>query len=243
MRQTLLLMLLGTGLSAFADDGFSSLLGSGLRGWKALDPAKANDWLIAHSVSLSPTDPKLFRLFIAPAPPPGARSILVNGRAGKTVNLVTEGTYGDIEALIEFAVPQGSNSGLYFQGLYEIQILDSWGKKEVAFSDCGGVYARYLDGKVVGGAPPRVNASRAPGEWQTFEVRFRVPRFDGSGIKIRNARFERVVHNGVTIHENVELDGPTRASMTTPEGPRGPLMLQGDHGPVAFREIRIRALK
>jgi hypothetical protein len=138
---------------------------------------------------------------------------------------------------------QGSNSGAYFQGLYEIQILDSFGKTALAYGDNGGVYARYIDGKSVGGAPPRVNASKAPGEWQSFHVWFRAPRFDAAGKKIRNTRFEKVIHNGVTIHENVEVEGPTRASMSHAEAPLGPLMLQGDHGPVAFRRIEITPLK
>ncbi len=87
--------------------------------------------------------------------------------------------------------------------------------------------------------PPRVNASRAPGQWQTFDIIFCAPRFDKNGRKISNARFEKVVHNGIAVHEDVELTGPTRASAYNDEKPFGPLMLQGDHGPVAYRNIRI----
>ena len=95
----------------------------------------------------------------------------------------------------------------------------------------------------MGGVAPRVNASKPPGQWQSFHIWFRAPRFDSSGKKTEKARFLKVVHNGVTIHENVELEGPTRASMTTPESPAGPLMLQGDHGPVAYRNIYLRPLR
>ena len=68
------------------------------------------------------------------------------------------------------------------------------------------------------------------------------PRFDASGGKIENARFVKVAHNGVVVQEDVELKGPTRSSMPGPETARGPLMLQGDHGPVAYRNIRIKLL-
>jgi len=218
--------------------GWKSLLVLGLHGWRGLDAGKPNDWQMARSAEVNPVNPKFFSLG-----PAVEKGVLVNGKEGKTVNLVTTEPHGDLEAAIEFMVPRESNSGVYSQGLYEIQILDSYGKADLKFGDCGGVYARYIDGKVVGGTAPRVNASRGPGEWQTFEVRFRAPRFDAAGKKFRNARFERVIHNGVTIHENVEVDGPTRASMAGPEAPRGPIMLQGDHGPVAFRHIYVRALK
>ncbi len=217
--------------------GWKSLLYLDLNGWRLLDPAKPNDWTMARSIAMDPANPKLFAITPLPG---GGKGILVNGKMGKTVNLVTTDIYGDLEAYIEFMVSQGSNSGVYFQGLYEIQIFDSFGKKELAYNDNGGIYARYINNQSVGGAVPRVNASRAPGEWQSFQVWFRAPRFDGQGRKIEKARFEKVVHNGVTIHENVEVEGPTRASMDHAEAPTGPLMLQGDHGPVAFRHIYVR---
>ena len=92
------------------------------------------------------------------------------------------------------------------------------------------------------GHPPRVNASKQPGEWQSFDIVFRAPRFDASGTKTENARFVRVIHNGVVIHENVELTGPTNASAFADENPTGPVMLQGDHGPVAFRNLWIKTV-
>ena len=134
-------------------------------------------------------------------------------------------------------------------GLYEIQIYDSYGKKgPLTGSDCGGIYPRaelgppyrYLDE----GTPPRTNAARKPGEWQTIDITFQAPRFDPQGKKkSANARFVKVVLNGQLIHENVEVPYPTgwfwRQSK---EVARGPLLLQGDHGPVAFRQVRIRPL-
>jgi hypothetical protein len=140
-------------------------------------------------------------------------------------------------------VPKGSNSGVYFQGRYEIQILDSWGVKEPTYTDCGGIYERWKDDKGYEGHAPKVNASKEPGQWQSFDMIFRAPRFDAAGKKIANAKFEKVVHNGQIVHENVEVTGPTRAAVYEDEKPLGALVLQGDHGPVAYRNMWIEPLK
>ncbi|MCP4611525.1 MAG: DUF1080 domain-containing protein [Planctomycetes bacterium] len=168
--------------------------------------------------------------------------VIVNGITGRTSNLFSKSQFGDVKAHIEFMVPKGSNSGVYFNGRYEIQVLDSWGVKKLKHGDCGGIYQRWDDNrepKGYEGYPPRVNASREPGQWQTFDVIFRAPRFNRRGKKVANARFEKVVHNGTVVHADVEVSGPTRASAYNDEKPTGPLMLQGDHGPVAYRNIRI----
>ena len=171
---------------------------------------------------------------------PGER--IENGPVGKITNLVTTEKFGDIELSLEFMIPAKSNSGVYLQGLYEIQVLDSYGVKRLKFGDCGGIYTRVVDGKLIGGHPPMVNASRPPGEWQTYRIWFQAPRFDAGGKKTENARFLRVEHNGVVIHENVELEGPTHSAMPIPEAAMNPLMLQGDHGPVAYRNLQVRPL-
>ncbi len=173
---------------------------------------------------------------------PGS-GVIVNGPTGRTRNILSKAEFGDVRAHIEFMIPKGSNSGVYFMGRYEIQVFDSWGAGEPKHSDCGGIYQRWDNNrspnKGYEGRPPRVNASRAPGQWQTFDVIFRAPRFDKSGRKIANARFEKVVHNGIVVHEDVVLSGPTRSSAYNDEKRVGPLMLQGDHGPVAYRNIWI----
>jgi hypothetical protein len=146
-------------------------------------------------------------------PTPG-EGVLLNSATVRTSNLITEAEFGDVEAHVEFCVPRGSNSGVYLMGRYEVQIFDSWGVKEPQSTDCGGIYARWSkeEKRKVEGHPPRVNASRQPGEWQTFDIVFRAPRFDASGTKTENARFFKVIHNGVVIHENVEVMGPTNGA-------------------------------
>ena len=207
--------------------------GKDLDGWKALRPDN-NKWQVAGSVELNPENDKQFKIN-------DGEGVLVNGQKGRTSNILSTFQHADCQLHIEFVVPKDSNSGVYFQGRYEVQVLDSYGKDEVAFSDCGGIYQRWINNAGLEGHAPRVNAALPPGQWQSFDVTFQAPRFDASGKKIANARFLKVVHNGKVVHENVELKGPTRAGLTG-EVARGPLMLQGDHGPVAYRNIRIRPL-
>jgi hypothetical protein len=194
-------------------------------------------WMMVGETTTDPADAK--RL----AWKPGAR-VALNGPQGRTVDLVTAQEFGDIEIHVEFMIPKGSNSGVYFMGRYEIQVYDSHGvaKDKYPGIECGGVYPRWIDKENVGGHSPRVNASLPPGQWQTFDVVFRAPRFDRDGKKTRNARFVKAVHNGKVIHENVEVAGPTRAALLNDEKVMGPIMLQGDHGPVAYRNVRVRPL-
>src|ERR1051326_6330254 len=163
---------------------------------------------------------------------------MLNGPHGRTVNLATDQKFSDIELYLEFMLAKGSNSGVYLHGLYEVQIFDSYGSTEpVTSSDCGGIYHRWIDNHGVGGSAPSRNASRRPGEWQSYHIWFRAPRFDASGKKTENAKFIRALFNGLSVQSNVEVDGPTRAAMNIPEAAGNPIMLQGDHGPVAFRNV------
>jgi hypothetical protein len=147
-----------------------------------------------------------------------------------------------VELYVEFLIPAKSNSGVYLHGLYEVQVFDSYGVEHPKYIDCGAIYERWINEKGVGGWPPLTNASRPPGEWQSFHIWFKGPRFEG-GKKIANATFVRVLHNGVLVHENTSIDGPTRSGLDIPEAAENPLMLQGDHGPVAYRDIYWRPLR
>ncbi|MDP6044446.1 MAG: DUF1080 domain-containing protein [Phycisphaerae bacterium] len=210
----------------------------GLDGWKAQRGADLGKWTEVGGVGL---DEKNNRKL---ATKPG-KGIIDNG--GRTKNILSKEEFGDIEAHVEFLVSKGSNSGVYFQGRYEIQVFDSWKVAKPKHSDCGGIYQRWgknPSGKMgYEGVSPRVNASKAPGQWQTFDVIFRAARFDKNGKKTQNAKFVKVVHNGIVVHENHEVTGATRASAFNDEKPLGPLMLQGDHGPVAYRNIWISKIK
>ncbi len=172
--------------------------------------------------------------------------VLVNTPApGATGNLFTTWEHGDLDLSLDLMMPRGSNSGLYLMGRYEVQLLDSWGVRTPTFADLGGIYQRWDEARGAGregfeGTPPRQNASRAPGLWQHLEISFRAPTFKGAQ-KVTNARFATVTLNGVVVQENVEVTGPTRAAGFTDELPAGPLMIQGDHGPVAMRNIRYQS--
>ncbi len=158
-------------------------------------------------------------------------------------SIQTKRTFGDCQIHVEWASPnppQGTdqmrgNSGLIIMGLYELQVLDSYNAKTYADGQAAAIYGQY---------PPLVNASRAPGEWQTYDVIFREPRFDSTGHLVSRTR-ETVMHNGVVVQDDSELSGPTAyhnrpAYFPLPD--RLPLVLQ-DHGtPVRYRNIWIRDL-
>ena len=161
-------------------------------------------------------------------------------------NLFTAREHGDLDMELEFMMAPGSNSGVYLQGRYEVQLLDSFGVANPQYSDCGGIYQRWDERRPPGqegyqGHPPALNACKPPGAWQRLRIEFRAPRFDAAGRKVKNARFVKVTLNGATLHENTDVTGPTRAAAFADENPAGPLMIQGDHGAVAIRNLRYLA--
>lgn len=154
--------------------------------------------------------------------------------APKSGSLVTKRKLGDFRLHLEFRTPfllgkagQGKgNSGIYIHGRYEVQILDSYGQ-EGRNNECGALYTF---------AAPRVNMCAPPNQWQTYDITFKAPRIDARGKKTANARVT-VIHNGVTVHDDLELPHPTGAARKKPEVSSGGLVLQ-DHGnPVQFRNI------
>jgi len=232
------LSLLASPIPALEEDtGWINLIGDHeLAAWRK--PTGA--WLAAGDARLDPKAPS--RLSAV-----AGGGVIISGRGGRTRNLLSKEEFGDIEAHFEFLIPRNSNSGVKLQGLYEVQIVDSHAAKKLTGSDCGGIYPRaellpryhHLDD----GYAPKVNAARPAGEWQTLDLIFKAPRFDRSGKKETNARFEKVVLNGQLVQENLELRAPTGHAWRLPEVRRGPLLLQADHGPVAFRNIRVRSLE
>ncbi len=150
-----------------------SLVGDDLSSWQK----KAGEWTVVGDAKMDPANEK--RLAVE-----SGAGVIYNGPKGRTVNLFSRLEHGDCEAHIEFLLPKGSNSGVYFQGRYEIQIFDSHGVEKPTYTDCGGVYQRMVDGRGIDGRSPEVNASRPAGEWQSFEVVFRAPR----GIIMKTVR-------------------------------------------------------
>lgn len=177
--------------------------------------------------------------------PVSGNGALVNNVSKKSsAHLVTKESFGDIELELDFMMAKGANSGVYLQGRYEIQLFDSWTKTNPTYVDCGGIYQRWNNAANSGyeGIAPLVNVARAPGLWQHLKIKFRAPRFNAQGAKTENAIFEEVYLNGVLVQQQAAVTGPTRSSYFEDEKSTGPLMIQGDHGNVAIRNIRYRTL-
>jgi hypothetical protein len=165
---------------------------------------------------------------------------IVAGAGGIT----TTRAFGDCQLHIEWASPvppAGSgqnrgNSGVFLMGRYEVQVLDSYGSFTYPDGQAAAIYGQY---------PPLVNASRPPGEWQSYDIVFRRPRFDDRGELVAPARIT-VVHNGVLVHDAVILTGPTGHRQRPPYSAhpdRLPIALQDHASPVRFRNIWVRDLE
>jgi Domain of Unknown Function (DUF1080) len=156
----------------------------------------------------------------------------------------TKAQFTDFQLHVEFATPkevkgtgQGrGNSGVFLLGQFEVQVLDSYENQTYPDGQAAAMYGQY---------PPLVNASRPPGEWQTYDIVFTAPRFSGAGAVEKPATVT-VLHNGVVVHNATAYQGPTEHKIIKPYVPasaKGPIRLQ-DHGnPVHFRNIWIRQLK
>ena len=161
----------------------------------------------------------------------------------KAGGIVSRRAFGDVQLHIEWATPapphgegqERGNSGVFLMGRYEIQVLDSYRNDT------------YPDGQAAatfGQVPPLVNASRPPGQWQSYDVVFRRPRFNADGSLARPARVT-VLHNGVLVQDNTELMGPTTHMRRTPYAAHPdklPLALQDHEMPIRFRNIWVREL-
>jgi hypothetical protein len=205
--------------------------GKDLNGWRK----PTGTWMPVRSVALDHAAPEHFIVT-------QGTGVLLNNPTNHSVDLVSDAEFGDVEMHVEFCVARHSNSGIYLMGRYELQIFDSYGIANDKYPgiECGGFYPRWVNGGETDGHSPKVNASKPAGSWQSYDITFRAPRFDASGKKIANAKAVKIVQNGKVIQENLELNGPTRGPMAEDEKPKGPIRLQGDHGPVAFRNIRIK---
>jgi hypothetical protein len=157
--------------------------------------------------------------------------------------LTTKQKFGDCQFHIEWASPekvegtgQGrGNSGVYFMGKYEVQILDSYENKTYFDGQAASIYKQH---------PPLVNACRKPGEWQTYDIIFNAPRFDESG-KVTKPCYITVIHNGVVVQNHFELTGGTfyhKPPEYEKHADKLPINIQFHGNPVKFRNIWIREL-
>jgi hypothetical protein len=240
-----------------AADGWRPLFnGKDLSGWKPRNPNAKEVWRVCGDVRLDPANPARLE---AVGPGGGPHATLLCGDDGRGSDLMTEEKFGDYELHLEFNVPKGSNSGVYNRGLFEIQIFDSHGVTRPAFHDCGALYER---------AVPKENLAKPPGEWQSYDITLKGKRltlvWNGTTVyhdvdvrygETDKAAFDRL--NAENRSKPAELrvkleqkdgkyvgyfgEGGTRSSLPGPDRP-GPILLQGDHGPVAYRNIRIRPL-
>jgi hypothetical protein len=160
-----------------------------------------------------------------------------------TGDIRTEQGFGDCQLHVEWATPSPGvgegqhrgNSGVFLMGLYEVQVLDSYGNRTYPDGQAAALYGQY---------PPLVNASRPPGQWQTYDITFRRPRFDAQGKLLTPARIT-VLHNGVLVQDDRELSGPTAHKARPPYAAHPeklPLGLQDHDHPVRYRNIWIREL-
>jgi hypothetical protein len=198
--------------------------GENLKGWK-LRNEKNSHWVVGVA-ALDEKEPVQLMLL----PEKKAAHELINDlkKGEHGCDIYTEEKFGDCLVEVELMIPKGANSGVYLMGEYEVQVLDSFGKDKVGKSDMGAIY---------GIAAPTKNACKKAGEWQKFVIDFKAPRFE-DGKKTVNAKFCKVTLNDEVIHEDVEAPKPTGSELGK-EVETGPLMLQGDHGPVAVRNIKI----
>jgi hypothetical protein len=227
MKPLSLFILLATSTLAFAAEPVSLFNGKDLENW-SFKPGKGTPKWEAAAAKVDESNPKLL------AKADGGGTSLVNfaTKHGDSVDIYSKQKFGSCLIELEVMVPKGSNSGVYVAGEYEVQVFDSSGKADdkMGPGDMGAIY---------GAAVPKVNACKAPGEWQKYVIEWQAPKFDASGKKVANARFIKVELNGKVMHENLEMPGPTPAGVTGKEAAEGPIMFQGDHGPVAYRNIKI----
>jgi len=180
------------------DDGFFPLFnGKDLTGWKLRNPNGKNFWVVEDGILKNKV-------------PPGEHG----------TDLISEKKFKNFIVKYEYMVPDGSNSGFYLRGRYEIQILGDYKSGKTSKGSNGAIYAFKA---------PDVFASKPGNEWQTVEATL-------IGNKVT------VILNGKKIHDNVEIPGPTGGELDRNVNEPGPIMLQGDHGVVAFRNIKIKEL-
>jgi Domain of Unknown Function (DUF1080) len=238
-------------------DGWKPLFnGRTLAGWKFRSPDAKKVWVACDDVRLDPSNPARL-LPVGTGGSPSAA--LLCGDDGRGSDIMTEEAFGDYQLHLEFTVPKGSNSGVYNRGLFEIQVFDSFGVPKLAFHDCGALYERAIPGE---------NHALPPGQWQSYDITMTGKKlsliWNGKPVykdmdvrygETDRGAFERLNQENAGKPEALRVklrqengkyvgyfgEGGTRSSLDGPDRP-GPILLQGDHGPVAYRNLYIRRL-
>jgi hypothetical protein len=206
-------------------------------------------------------EPKVVAPGAAPGAPPADAVVLFDGKdlskwrngdkwevkdgyaVVRNSDITTKDSFGDYQLHVEFATPEvvkGSgqgrgNSGVFLSNRYEVQVLDSFGNRTYFDGMCGALYKQM---------PPMVNASRGPGQWQTYDIVYEAPRF-GDDKKLVRPGYVTLIHNGVVVQSHYELQGNTwfdRAPAYEPHPPKQPIRLQNHGDPVKYRNIWIREI-
>jgi hypothetical protein len=238
-------------------DGWRSLFnGKDLAGWTYRNPKAKKVWVVCDDVKLDPADAT--RL-LPVGEGGGPDAVMLCGGDGRGSDVMTTENFADYELHVEFTVPKGSNSGVYNRGLFEIQVFDSYGVRQLSFHDCGALYERAF---------PKENAAKPPGVWQSFDItlvgKMLSLVWNGKTVykdhdvrygETDRAAFERLSKESIGKPPELQVklreekgkfvgffgEGGTRAGLDGPDRP-GPILLQGDHGPVAYRNLRIRPI-
>jgi len=193
------------------DEWIDLFNGRDLTGWKLVNPKGKNGWRVENGVVINQTP---------------------------SSNICTEKQFKDFTLHCEFQTPPRSNAGIYILNCYEVQIFDDY-NRPIHSHMCGSMYGEITPTANACKPPAKDFPKIAENEWQTFDIHFRAARYSEDGRKLEPVRVT-VIHNGTKIIDNAELKTPTGAARRRDEEAMGPILLQGDHGPIAYRQLRIR---
>ncbi len=203
--------------------------GKNLDGWKAGRGIDKSKWTVGVAKLDGDNPGRLITEPVDKGEPGDKGKMDLVTCEGHGLDIYSVEKFGDCTVELEVMVPKGSNSGIYLMGEYEIQVLDSYGRDRIGPGDLGGIY---------GAKAPLTNAAKKPGEWQKFVIEFKAPRFV-DGKKVANACFVKITLNGKVIQKDVEMKDKTPGGVAGREAAKGPLMFQGNHGAVAYRNIKV----
>lgn len=194
------------------------------------------NWILASDVSID-LNKSTIKLVTG-------KGVLVNQPVKGSTNLVSKTQIeGDSEISFEFMTSRQSSSALYIFGRYKILLTDSWSNPHASQSDLGTLEVNSSDNSGFNFVLPYSKVEKAPGLWQHMRIKFRAPEFDASGIKTKNARYEEVYLNGILIHQDIAVTGPSKGSLFNDESTSGPIVLLADEArAIAFRNISYHSL-